>query len=500
MKNILKIIVILCLILAGLPAVFANSYADTSQTSLVDAETGKTKTYKTVNLFLGGKHVVTDVPSILFVQDGNSRTLVPLRFITDNLGAGVTWDNDSKEATIILKDKIIVLQANSSTALVDGKPYTLPDNVPVKLMGIGTNFRTMVPIRFVSEQLGMDVGWIQDTRTVTISKPIPSVKSVAFNEDAEHPELVFKTTGEIAFTSEYTQEKEAGGSDRLVIDMPNTKFDMDSKTDIDTNGALRMEIDTDDIRTVQGFQLEVVPYRTRFVVSIDQSMTYKTEYDSDNKEIHLVFTKNKPVVADVDTDTDGMIPIDTGTNPHTKTVVIDAGHGGNDPGATSPFSHVREKDLNLIMAQKLELKLETYGIKVAVTRSDDTYIGLHDRPAIANNLNADAFLSIHFNAASNPNTSGVEMLYVADARNSKAFAQVLQDEVCRATGTYSRGLVVRPNLVVIRETAMPAVLAELGFLTNAGEEQRILEEAYQDQLVQGMVNGIMKYFSSNDYF
>lgn len=503
---------ILCLLLAGGTCIFASSYADTSQTALVDSETGKTKIYKTANLLLNGKHVITDVPAILYVQDGSSRTLVPIRFITENIGAAVTWDNDLKEATIVMDEKTIVLKANSSSALVDGVPYTLPNEVPVKLMGVGTDYRTLVPIRFVSEQLGLNVDWMQDTRTVTISKPIMSVKSVVFTDNPDHPELVFKTTGDVAFAIESLPAKEAGGPERLILDMGNTLFDLDDKATVNSNGSSHMVIETADIRAVDGFQLEVVPYRTRFIVSMDKRMSYKDEYDPETNEIRIVFTEIEEVKpeSDVDMDTEldtdinadsdeedeTVIPVVAEIKPGTKTVVIDAGHGGKDPGATSPFSQVKEKDLNLILAQKLKPKLEYIGINAVLTRSNDTYIGLYDRPAIANSLNADAFLSIHFNANTRPAPYGVEMLYVPDGRNSKAFAQILETEIVKATGAYSRGLTERPNLVVIRETVMPAVLAELGFLTNPGEEKLLLNEAYQDKLVEGMYNAIIRYLGS----
>jgi len=129
-----------------------------------------------------------------------------------------------------------------------------------------------------------------------------------------------------------------------------------------------------------------------------------------------------------------------------------------------------------------------------MTRTDDTLIGLYDRAGRANSLGADVFLSIHFNASTKQEPNGVEMLYVPDGRDSQSFAQDLQTEVCKATGAASIGLIQRPNLVVIRETQMPAVLAELGFLTNPLEEQRVLNDVYQDSLVEGMVNGILKYF------
>ncbi len=671
--------------LAGSPAVFANKYVETGQISLTDAETGKTKAYKAVNLTMGGKDVITDIPAILFEQAGKTRTLVPLRFIIDNLGAEVAWDNDAKEAVIILKDKVIVLKADSSIALVDGNPYTLPDKVPVKLLGMDYTYRTLVPIRFVSEHLGLDVGWIQDTQTVTINKTLQSVKSVRLNNDPARPELIFKTTGEVEFSSYFLQAADLGGADQLVLDMANTLFDVD--------GASLTSIHASGIRTVEGSQAEAAPYRTRFVVTVDRKMGYEAKYYPEAKEIRLAFANSinqirtekiynaetviiktaeaptynvkftekqiivdfintklqlndgkagslqvdkggidsigysqadpsegyeptdlisrvsvnlKPgqnpenvVIEDIDSDLylyvsgnpldgfdyakdsldsahlnintlepvtyvtrydkgAGMLDLtlpkeavnldsmsldvddnvvqnitikDTGKDYQiklklakgtlfvdnspskvtstlkfifvndslnkldyqNKLIVIDAGHGGKDPGAISPYSSAKEKDLVLAIAQKLKKKLENIGYNVYMTRVDDTYVGLDNRAEIANKLGANAFLSIHLNANGISSPKGVEMLYVLDARDSKGLAQLLQTEVAKATGASSRGLTQRPNLVVIRKTAMPAVLAELGFLTNPTEERLILDEAYQDKLVQGMYNAIIKY-------
>lgn len=693
MKKILSLLLLLGLLLTGMPAVFANRYVETGQISLTDADTEKTKAYKAVNLVMGGKDVITDIPAILFEQSGKTRTLVPLRFIIDTLGAEVTWDNDTKEATVFLKGKVIVLKAGSTTALVDGESYPLPDKVPVKLMGIDYNYRTLVPIRFVSEQLGLDVGWIQDTQTVTINKPLQSVKSVQFNNNPAHPELVFKTTGEVEFSSYFLQATEVGGTDQLVLDMANTLFDFDSASGMDWSGISHMGIYAAGIRTVEGSQAEANPYTTRFVVSLDRKMGYEVQYEPKTKEIHVTFNNSinqirtekiynaetviiktaeaptynvkfadqqvvvdfinaklhfndgqdgvlsvgkggidsiaysqadpageyeptdlisrvavnlKPgqnpedvYIEDIDSDLyvyvsgnplDGFdygkdsldsahlnintmesgaytTRFDKGTNTldivlpkdavnldtmnldvddnvvqsigikdtgkeyqiklklakgtifvdnspakvtstlkfifvndslnkydyQNKLIVIDAGHGGKDPGAISPFTQTKEKDLAFGMAQKLKHKLENIGYKVYMTRDDDTYVELKNRAEIANNLGANAFLSIHINANGKQDPKGVEMLYVPDVRDNKTFAQILQTEVCKATGAKSIGIIERPNLVVIRETKMPAVLAELGFLTNPGEERLLLDEAYQDKLVQGMYNAITKY-------
>lgn len=483
--------IILGLLWAGSTAAFANNYIQNGKISLTDSKTEKTRAYDAVNVVVHGQPIVPDIPAILFVEGGQTRTLVPVRFISETLGAEVSWDNITKEATIVLKNKVIVLKADSPIALVDGEHYTLPDNVPVKLLGANYNYRTLVPVRFVAEQLGMDVGWIQDIHTVTISKPLPAVKAVAFNGDKKHPELIFKTTEEVSFTSRFISAEETGGFDQLILDMTDTVFDLEDKSSIDVNGTSHLVVSPTDILSVEGAQVGVVPYNTRFVINLEREIPYKTEYDSESKELRLAFSER---IREPKPEPEPEEPAIEEKPPGQRLIVLDAGHGGTDPGATSPFSQTREKELNLIIAKKLERRLKALDYKVIMTRSDDTLIGLYDRAGRANALEADAFISIHFNASTKQEPNGVEMLYVPDERDSRNFAQALQTEVCKATGATSIGLIQRPNLVVIRETHMPAVLAELGFLTNPLEEQRILMDGYQESLVEGMVNGILRYF------
>lgn len=177
-----------------------------------------------------------------------------------------------------------------------------------------------------------------------------------------------------------------------------------------------------------------------------------------------------------------------------KLIVIDPGHGGKDPGAISPFTKQQEKDFVLDIGLKLKRKLENIGYKVYITRDYDTYVGLYDRAEIANELGADAFVSLHINANGKESPNGVEMLYVpGDGRNNEGFARMLQQSLVQATGAYDRGLSQRPNLVVIRETNMPAVLAECGFLTNAREESLLRTDSYIEKIVNGLYEGITSY-------
>ncbi|MGB3366368.1 MAG: N-acetylmuramoyl-L-alanine amidase [Acidaminobacteraceae bacterium] len=185
--------------------------------------------------------------------------------------------------------------------------------------------------------------------------------------------------------------------------------------------------------------------------------------------------------------------------PSDRTIVIDPGHGGSDPGAISP-NGTKEKDVNLNLALKSESYLKSLDYNVVMTRNTDIYVNLYERAEIANRENADMFISIHHNSYSDRSIYGLEILYcpiyngIAKTEDQYPLAKVLNETIIDNTGANDRGIKQRPNLVVIRETNMVSVLLEIGYLSNSEEEAQILSDEYQNKVVQGIVDGIQKYF------
>jgi len=163
----------------------------------------------------------------------------------------------------------------------------------------------------------------------------------------------------------------------------------------------------------------------------------------------------------------------------TLKLVIDAGHGGTDPGNLNRTkSSLQEKDLNLLISKKLGEYVNSYlghAIEVIYTRSTDTFIPVHDRVVIANKVQADYFISIHCNSSPKPEVFGTEThIHNLESKVSLDLAHLIEGQFKKRAGRFSRGVKQKNdrlyNLMVLRDSKMPAVLVETGFMTNKDEE------------------------------
>lgn len=181
-------------------------------------------------------------------------------------------------------------------------------------------------------------------------------------------------------------------------------------------------------------------------------------------------------------------------------IVIDPGHGGTQPGAVSPNLRLFESHIVLDVSHRLNNMLLNAGFQTYMTRVGDTTVGLQERADIANMLNADLFVSVHANAFTRPDVNGIETHYYPseknpeDFRDNKTVAQIFQNEMLKSLKGNNRGIFARENIVVLRETKMPAVLCELGYLTNPIEEARLATDDYRQKSAEAMFNAIIKYF------
>jgi N-acetylmuramoyl-L-alanine amidase len=172
-------------------------------------------------------------------------------------------------------------------------------------------------------------------------------------------------------------------------------------------------------------------------------------------------------------------------------ICIDAGHGGNDPGAVCQLN-TKEADINLLVAYQIKTALESK-YDVIMTRLSDETVSLQARASRANGSKASLFVSIHCNAAANRDANGYEVWYSGSAK-SLALARCIHDSIKANIGTRDRG-VKAGNFYVLRKTSMPAVLVELGFITNADEEKLLNNPEWIANMVQAIAKGIEDYIS-----
>jgi N-acetylmuramoyl-L-alanine amidase len=224
-----------------------------------------------------------------------------------------------------------------------------------------------------------------------------------------------------------------------------------------------------------------------------------------------------------------------------QTIVIDPGHGGHDAGAMGP-SGLQEKELTLDIARRVAALLqEELGVRVVLTRAQDQFLGLRERTALANRERADLFLSIHVNAAPDGSATGTETYFLSNEatdgaarraaeyenrlitgdagarggspdvlrsilwdlaqsdfqQESSRVAEAIQNNLDRALRRPSRGVKQAP-FYVLGGAAMPAVLVEIGFISNPQEEQRLRDDGFRDRIARALVAGVAAYKRSYD--
>jgi N-acetylmuramoyl-L-alanine amidase len=176
-------------------------------------------------------------------------------------------------------------------------------------------------------------------------------------------------------------------------------------------------------------------------------------------------------------------------------VVLDAGHGGLDFGTKVKYPLVQEKRLCLTTTLLAKKYLEQMGYHVVLTRSKDYAISLQKRVDIANSIKPNIFVSIHFNSCPKQEPNGIEIFYFDSKENknktklSKSLATDVLYSVIDKTKAKNRG-VKTADLFVIRDTQIPAVLIEGGFLTNANERDNLRKQSYLEKIAIGIANGV----------
>jgi len=230
----------------------------------------------------------------------------------------------------------------------------------------------------------------------------------------------------------------------------------------------------------------------KFTITVDKNDKCDVFLGSDGKTLRIKLRTAKKYIPKEEPPIDENITVPAITKKHTggkKYIVIDAGHGGSDCGAIR--SGINEKDITLDISKRVQKLLEKKGYVVAMTRTDDTYVGLQERVDFSEIFNPDIFVSIHVNSSNSESPSGLETHYYKD--NSLTLAKHLHASMLNNINSKDRGL-FKSKFYVINHTTAPAVLVEIGFLSNANERAQLVSESRKNATAKAIAEGIDDYF------
>ena len=420
---------------------------------------------------LDGKKVETDVNPI--IEEG--RTLVPYRALLESMGGKVSWEPEARMATAVLGSRKVQVTIDNLTGFVNG--ITRGMDVPPRII----NSRTMIPLRFVLENLNCTVDWDQQTRTVLINSPkiikSTEITDITLEETDTSYRIVAKGDGLIESTRTFAYEN----PQRYGIDIKNALF-------LGGTGNLSEENEVFSKVRFSQFDDDTV----RIVTDLKEKVAGKVSLSEDRTTLYIDFDKPKVNGNESESQLDWRAA--------GKRIVIDIGHGGRDPGAEGKRNgnHVIwEKDLNLAIGLRLYELLENAGANVVLLRETDVAMSLYSRPEAANTLNADLLVSIHNNSSESPKPNGTEVLYYSKngekdyGFTSQQIADFVQKEMVSSTGLADRGIKNAPQLALLNKSLMPAIIIEGGFLSHPGDLEVMVADDYPKIYAGAVANGLI---------
>lgn len=297
--------------------------------------------------------------------------------------------------------------------------------------------------------------------------------------------LVIETTGPVKINGALSES----AGPQLIIDVKDAVVGkIDDAVALDGEIADKVTFSKKDTNTSQ-----IIVDLSNMIDDTDYKIFTLSSGTSSTKTFRVVIDINKPLPKINYNFTPGL---------KDKVIVIDPGHGGSDSGAIGP-NKTQEKKITLAVGQKVKTLLESAGAKVLMTRQTDVDVygpnasavdELRARTKVANNNKADVFVSIHINAFSNPTVGGIATYYYRNSGYGAMLANNIQNNLAKIGGFQDRGI-NSAGFYVIKNTEMPAVLAELGFISNPNEEKNLNTPQLQQQLAQGIVQGLENFFA-----
>lgn len=492
-----------------------------------------------IKIVVNGEELISPVvpPNI------EGRLLVPFRVIAEAINIDVEWDAEKRQVIAKGNDIEVVFTIDRTETLVNG---VVEDVTPQPFIIDG---HTVIPLRFFSETFKAEVGWDNDTRIASVDRSLIELplEELPLEEEVD-PNV------EIAQAQYFSTENMTGvvdtGNDTLNFrQQPTTNSAIIKRLEdgvtmriigfnkdwinVETNGQQGyvhsnfvklfennkpISLLLEPVVEQDGMKTEISWYKhstTKVDGSMGEANTFSLqtnalyiEYPGLKTDIFKAFSVlekgegnlarielNEEYFAIVLNKTEKLTVAVYKNEPGKKRIIIDAGHGDKDPGAMA--NSLREKDIVLDVSLYLADILRDSNYHVIFTRNDDTFLTLGERVELTNALEADAFISIHANAASNVDVKGTETFWNSGHQSVDSFnlATALNQELVKELATVNRG-VKHANFYVIKNSFMPSALVEIAFLTNKDDAKLLSSEEFKKKSAEAIATGLNNYFTT----
>lgn len=467
--------------------------------------------------YKNGATFTMDVPPMLM----NDRTMLPVRALANALDLDIQWEDATRTVVITTEQKDTATEQKDATPIVNAvtlNKVTVPTSktaeqvFSIQASGAIASYEevTVADNKVVLDFYGARNG-LSENLTATNSGIVSAVR--AAEHTAEDGTVYTRVVLDLSRKREYTVTQSADKT-KLTITFTSVAVSDDTLKHMtyDDGGD---ELYLDKEKAIQTNSVEISDHYldgyTDIILPGDYAAVYgygtyaiggevidSIEVSTSGGKTTMRFYQNRISCYTIQ-EKNGQYVI-TVKNPqevYDKVLLLDAGHGGSDPGASG--NGIIEKDMNLTILQKVAKALSKTDIKVYVTRDSDVYPSNSSRAQTANAI-ADAMVSIHMNAGSAV-ANGTEVLYknhtndTGSGLTSEKLAQLLQESIVAATGNTSRGTKLRTDLLILNTTTVPAVIVETVFISNPGDAVKISQEDYQDKVANAIASAIIEAFT-----
>jgi len=465
---------------------------------------------RVIKLQVNGEIVPTDVAPLI----ENGRTLIPARAVFEDLGAEVSWEPVTKCVTIKYKSNVIMLFVDKTISIVNTDIKEL--DVPAKII----NDRTMIPVRFVAQELKMTVDWDDATSTVSIigekvkpePEPEPEPDPEPIPKPLPEPDVEIPGQFENAYLLSEISVRDTsskttitlhgvGKTNPSVIKLDNPArivFDFENCTLMGNASTYKSE--NSNIISVRSGQFS--ESTTRIVIDLTEFSPYHTSSSKDN--FVITFENNHDSEGGDISEAGAYIsPLPLSDAAKDKLLFIDPGHGGSEVGTIGKWNgkDIYEKDINIKIALLVNEMLINNGVNTYMVRTDDEAISVSRRPQIANEMGAHFYLSIHNNASESSAANGVQICY---ADSTASFSDISNREISNifydniaSLGLKKAGLLNNPRYIVIYKANMPSIIVENAFMSNQSDLALLMDDKFIVKLAQKICDSTIEVLNAS---